>query len=348
MKKKSLAIIGATSLAGIAAAGAIGAISNYFYDIALDRDPKKRTDFYKRFTSDTEKKHEEVSKEIHKLEEVYIGWFENESNYKDVYIDSYDGLKLHGCEVIANKESHKWVITIHGYAGNCKDMSYLVQKFKESDYNVLTPNLRGHGKSEGKYIGMGWHDRKDILKWIDYILEKDKNAEIVLYGISMGAGTVMMTVGEELVPNVKAAIEDCGYTSAWEEFGYQIEMFNQKVLKRPVLTVADIITKVRAGYRLREASAIKQLENSKIPMLFIHGDEDKFVPYYMLDKLYEAAKCPKEKLVVHGAGHAQSIVLEPELYWEKVSSFLEQYVDNKSAEEDLVVNEEMILNVVGE
>lgn len=340
MKKKNLAIIGATSLAGLAAAGALGAVSNYFYDIALDRDPKKRMNFYKRFTSDTEKRHEEMSKKIHELEQLYIKWFEDEANYEDVYITSEDELRLHACEVLASEKTNKWVITIHGYAGNCEDMSYLVQKFGEEGYNVLTLDLRGHGKSEGHYIGMGWHDRKDILKWIDYIVEKDSTAEIVLYGISMGAGAVMMTVGEELVPNVKAAIEDCGYTSVWEEFNYQIEMMNKKALRKPVLTVADVITKARAGYRLKEASAIKQLEKSNIPMLFIHGDQDKFVPYFMLDKLYDTATCPKEKFVVEGAGHAQSIVVEPELYWEKVTGFLHKYVDSNS--EDIIETDDNI------
>lgn len=327
MKKRKIALIGATSLAGIASASMVGLIGNYFYDLSINRKPDRRVAFSKNFSSDSEKKQEAISKNIHELEQVYINWLEEESNYENTYINSDDGLKLHGCELVKDKTISKWVIVIHGYLGNYKDMAYLIQRFNELGYNVIAPDLRGHGKSEGKYVGMGWHDRKDIIKWIEYILEKNKEAEIVLYGISMGAGTVMMTVGEDLASNVKAAIEDCGYTSAWEEFSYQISNMYKRAPKRAVLTCADMISKVRAGYRLKEASAIKQLKKSNIPMLFIHGEEDEFVPYYMLDKLYDVATCPKEKLVVKGAGHAQSVVKEPEMYWEKVSEFLDKYLD---------------------
>ena len=102
-------------------------------------------------------------------------------------------------------------------------MSPYAYKYYTLGYHLLMPDLRGHGKSEGNYIGMGWHDRLDILKWIEFILKEDKEAEILLHGVSMGAATVMMVSGEDLPPNVKVIIEDCGYTSAKDQLSYKLK-----------------------------------------------------------------------------------------------------------------------------
>ncbi len=82
------------------------------------------------------------------------------------------------------------------------------------------PDLRGHGQSEGNYIGMGWDERLDIVDLTKYIINNYANTEIVLFGVSIGVATVMTTSGEKLPSNVKAIIEDCGYTSAWSQFAY--------------------------------------------------------------------------------------------------------------------------------
>lgn len=118
------------------------------------------------------------------------------------------------------------------------------------------PDARGHGKSEGDYIGFGWDERKDYLQWINRIIKKDPQSEIVLHGVSMGAATVMMTSGEKLPDNVKAFVEDCGYSSVKGELGYQLkEMFNLPAF--PLIPVTSLVTKVRAGYFL-----VKQIQLS--------------------------------------------------------------------------------------
>lgn len=141
----------------------------------------------------------------------------------------------------------------------------------------------------------------------------------------MGAATVMMTSGEKLPENVKAFVEDCGYSSAKDELSYQLkDMFNLPAF--PLIPVTSLITKIRAGYFFGEANAVKQLHNNTKPMLFIHGDKDAFVPFSMLDTVYEANKGPKEKYVVHGAKHAEALSTDPAMYQEKVTEFLETYV----------------------
>lgn len=250
-------------------------------------------------------------------------WLEEKSNYSDKYIESYDKLQLHSYVVTQN--SNKWAIVVHGYGGSGKLMSDKSKYFYDMGYNVLIPDLRGHGKSEGDYIGMGWKDRLDIISWINFIINENPNAEIVLHGTSMGAATVLMTSGENLPSNVKAIVADCAYTSAWDEFSYQLETY-LKVPSYYILNVTNMVTKLKAGYSLKEASALECVKKATVPILFIHGDKDKFVPYSMMDKLYDATSSPKEKLTIEGGEHANSDLVSPFLYWLTVEDFLNQYV----------------------
>ena len=250
-------------------------------------------------------------------------WLEEKSNYSDKYIESYDKLQLHSYVVTQN--SNKWAIVVHGYGGSGKLMSDKSKYFYDMGYNVLIPDLRGHGKSEGDYIGMGWKDRLDIISWINFIINENPNAEIVLHGTSMGAATVLMTSGENLPSNVKAIVADCAYTSAWDEFSYQLETY-LKVPSYYILNVTNMVTKLKAGYSLKEASALECVKKATVPILFIHGDKDKFVPYSMMDKLYDATSSPKEKLTIDGGEHANSDLVSPFLYWLTVEDFLNQYV----------------------
>lgn len=250
-------------------------------------------------------------------------WLEEKSNYSGKYIESYDKLQLHSYVVTQN--SNKWAIVVHGYGGSGKLMSDKSKYFYDMGYNVLIPDLRGHGKSEGDYIGMGWKDRLDIISWINFIIKENPNAEIVLHGTSMGAATVLMTSGENLPSNVKAIVADCAYTSAWDEFSYQLETY-LKVPSYYILNVTNMVTKLKAGYSLKEASALECVKKATVPILFIHGDKDKFVPYSMMDKLYDATNSPKEKLTIEGGEHANSDLVSPFLYWLTVEDFLNQYV----------------------
>lgn len=168
---------------------------------------------------------------------------------------------------------------------------------------------------------MGWHDRLDIIDWINYLIKKDPHAKIIIFGVSMGAATTMMTTGENLPSNVKLAIADCGYTSAWEQFGYNLKQVFH-LPKFPVLYLASRACKKHANYKIQEASSIEQVKKSKTPTLFIHGSSDTFVPYKMLDEIYNSASCKKEKLVVEGAEHGVSANVNPELYWSTIDKFI--------------------------
>lgn len=294
-------------------------LGNRFYNLAINPAVSKDIVFKDEDEGSDDKVSKNETSGENKKED--IKWFLNKSNYVDEYIESFDGLKLHGYKLINKDKTNKWIIAVHGYTSNGVLLASYTKRFYDMGYNVLVPELRGHGKSEGNYIGMGWDDRLDILRWINLIVKDDKSASIILHGVSMGGATVMMVSGENLPHNVKGIIEDCGYTSIKDEFAYQLKaIFNLPPF--PFLDVSSIICKIRAGYYFKDGSSIKQLAKNTRPMLFIHGDADDFVPFSMLNKVYNATNCTKEKLVIKGARHAKSAVVNPKLYWDTVREFI--------------------------
>lgn len=309
---KTTVIVGFSMILVVAIA--LICVGNYFYDIALNPKVDKSVIFSGGNTENTQLKSAKVKT---------INWIIEKS--QDVYITSNDNLQLHGY-AIKNNQSRNWAIVIHGYGGEGLKMSGEAQKFYNLGYNVLMPDLRGCGQSQGDAIGMGWLDRLDMIDWINHIISTEPQAQIVLYGVSMGGATVMMTTGEVLPANVKCAIEDCGYSSVNDEFKIQLErVFG--LPEFPVITCANLVCSVRAGYNFQEASSVEQVKKSTTPTLFIHGKEDTFVPFEMLEEVYSVATCPKEKLEVENAGHVESSGKAPNLYWNKVENFLRKYVE---------------------
>ena len=294
----------------------LGFIGNYFYNLSLNPNTPKDIVFGSP---------EDASQTSGQVLNEDIQWLLTSSNFNDEYITSFDNLKLHGYKILNPEPTNKWVITVHGYTSHGIKMSSYAKKYYDMGYNILIPDLRAHGLSQGNYIGMGWDDRLDIINWINTILDYDSNSEIVLHGVSMGASTLLMVSGEELPSNIKAIIADCGYTSVWDEFSYQLnELFSLPSF--PIMNVSSLVAKIKAGYFLKDASAIKQVKKSKTPTLFIHGDEDDFVPYYMMDELFNATNSEKEKLTIANAGHAKSSEVDPETYWSSVFKFISKYI----------------------
>ena len=242
-----------------------------------------------------------------------------------VEIDSSLGDKILADVFRNEKETDKWAIICHGFVSIPSDMGQFGCNFANNGFNVLLPTMRGHGDSPCGYTGMGWIERLDILKWIDYIVDENPNAKIVLAGVSMGAACVLMTTGENLPSNVVCAVADCAYTSVWDEFSTQIKV-KYKLPSFPFLDAANAVFKKRSGFSLKDASSVEQVKKSVTPTLFIHGDKDDFVPFEMLDKIYESAACEKEKYVVEGAGHAVSAIVAGEAYGERLEKFINKYL----------------------
>ena len=320
MKRKLTIILSIIAVVLIAAYFGVG---NYFYNFALNADDEKEFLEGNEHLEDSLLIDERLEEEASAVDETFLAEHPAES----IFITSTDKLKLKLAGYLYEQESqnHEWVIVAHGYTSSADGMTRYIRHFYEQGYNVLAVDLRGHGRSEGDYIGMGWHDRLDMVEWIDEVIERDAQAEIALFGISMGGATVMMTAGEELPDNVKVIVEDCGYSSVSDVFIYQLDdLFG--LPEFPVLQAANTVTKMRAGYDLYEASAVEQLKKSQLPILFIHGDQDTFVPFEMLEDVYDAAPGEKEKLIIPNAGHGEAVKIDPTAYWEAVDRFMGEHL----------------------
>ncbi|MEG0592305.1 MAG: alpha/beta hydrolase [Coprobacillus sp.] len=239
-------------------------------------------------------------------------------------LKNQEGLALKGYFYPAQSETHTYVLAVHGYTVDHRDIAPAIKPFVEKGYHVLTPDQRGRGESEGDFLSMGWREKNDVLEWIDKIIEYDAQAEIILYGESMGAATIMMACGEKLPAQVKLAIEDCGYTSAYAMFKDQLkERFGLPEI--PFLPAAQLVGQLRYGFNFGDASAINQLKKATLPILFIHGNDDDYVPTYMGKELYESYKGEKQLLLVDGAGHGLSADVNPKLYYDTVFDFITKY-----------------------
>lgn len=314
MKKKLLiALVAVALVLGVALAGA----SVYLVDFAIvrsDNPPDVSPESV--VTDEAASTIDENRAAVAAQTEAWL----REAEAERVEVVSDDGLTLVG-EMYRRDGSHKWLLGFHGYTSSRAGFRDIAAFYAARGFNVLLPDLRAHGESEGKYIGMGWLDRKDALKWIDLIVETDPEAEIVLHGVSMGGATVMMTAGEALPDNVKGIVEDCGYTSVWDIFADELDyLFGLPTF--PLLNTAGFAGKLLAGYDFSEASSVDQLAKAAVPVLFLHGSEDNFVRTDMVYEVYDACPTEKDILVVEGAGHGEAYLMDPDLYFDTVFGFL--------------------------
>lgn len=308
---------------GAAVASAYLLVGNAFYYLTLTRRGVNSPIAEKYMSSNTGTD----EKTIHLNSELNEGkiWFDRANKEKLVIRSTHKKKNLHADFVIPKMDSDVFVVLVHGYGAAPRNMGVYAKHYYELGYNVIAPSMNGHADSETQRITMGWEDRLDIIDWINYIAEDYPNSKIIVHGVSMGSATTMMALGENLPENVKVAIADCGFTSIWD-------IFDQKISKvvnipgDPILTSANTVNKVISGFDFKKASAIEQLKKSTTPTLFIHGEEDTFVPFEMLQKLYDAAACEKDIVTIPDAPHARNSIVNPELYWTSVDNFIKKYI----------------------
>ncbi|MBQ2521178.1 MAG: alpha/beta hydrolase [Bacteroidales bacterium] len=245
--------------------------------------------------------------------------------FRDTTLICEDGCSLHAVYAPAadTASAQGSALIVHGYTDNHLVFLYLAKMYRDSlNYNVLLPDLRYHGYSEGEAIQMGWLDRLDVEKWAELAHARWNDAFMVVHGVSMGAATTMMMSGDDLPAYIRAFVEDCGYASVWDQFKASLgQRFHLPPF--PVLHSANIVCRRRYGWDFKEASSVKQLAKCERPMLFIHGDADKFVPFGHLQMNYDAkVNGYKEMWVAEGAVHANAYARYPEEYTRRVRDFL--------------------------
>jgi uncharacterized protein len=286
--------------------------SAYFYDQAVARKPKA-------FIMDSK----DLDTGPALASAFDSSWIRSQTTER-VAIRSADGIDLVARYLPAASPTGKLAILAHGYSADCWSMGSIARFYwEELGYGVLLPDARGHGESRGNYIGFGWPDRRDYMQWIRLFIDRlGPDTRVVLHGVSMGGATVLMASGErDLPPQVRAIVDDCGYTSADEELAYQLQRM-YGITDRSILARTSRMAKRRAGYSFEEASALEQVKKSRTPTLFIHGGADTFVPTEMAHRLYDACASDKQLFIVPGAGHGMSFSADYEGYTARVREFL--------------------------
>lgn len=242
--------------------------------------------------------------------------------YEEVYIKSFDGLKLFG-RYYHRIDGAPLDIGFHGYRSTAaRDSCGMIKISKEAGHNSLIVDQRAHGKSEGRCLTFGIKERYDCKKWVDYAITRfGKDTEIHLCGVSMGGATVLMASGLPLPNNVKGIIADCPYSSPMDIIGKVTEeMGVSKKLAAPFIKAA---ARIYGGFNITETTVEKEVRRSKIPVLIIHGDDDRFVPHGM-SEVVAKGNPHVERHTFKGAGHGLSYMLYTEQYHNTIHKFFQK------------------------
>lgn len=259
-------------------------------------------------------------------------WLETQPT-EEVYITSLDGLKLWGM-LIPAKDAKGTVLCMHGWHGDWKsNWACFIRFFNDRGYNVLVTNERAHGKSQGTFITYGIREREDVYMWVRWIAGRfGKKHPIFLAGISMGSATVQMASSMQFEGNVCGIYADCGYTSPYEimkcVIGEKSVTIGGKKLSlppKPMLALLNVYTKLFAGFGLKDYSTTEALSVTDIPVLFVHGTGDDFVPYPMTVEGYGACASEKQLILVEGAAHTRSWYNDRKTVSEALDAFLKKY-----------------------
>lgn len=248
---------------------------------------------------------------------------------RDTFVVSPAGERQHAYYLACDDACGKTAVLVHGYKDSAIKFFYFGRMYnRDLHYNVLMPDLHAHGLSDGNDIQMGWKDADDVLNWIKVAEEifRDDNyrTAMIVHGVSMGAATTMNVSGKDLPEYVNAFVEDCGYTSVWDEFSMQLkEMFGLPAF--PLMHSTSLLCNMKYGWNFKEASPLISVSRCTRPMLFIHGDADDFVPFSMMQPLYDAKPEPKEFWVAPGSAHANAYRDHPEEYTAVVRQFLDKW-----------------------
>ena len=243
-----------------------------------------------------------------------------------VRLTSFDGLALSALYLPAQGESRGTVVAFHGYRSLATiDFALEVEFFHGLGCDVLLPYQRSHGESQGKYITYGVKERFDCQSWARYAARRWGDRPLFLMGISMGAATVLMASGLELPSNTRGIVADCGFTTPWDIMAHVARRDYKlpRALLWVLLSLLDLLARVAAGFSLKGADTRQALAHTQLPVLFLHGEKDDFVPVSMTEENYHACASPKALRLVPGAEHAQSFGVDTPGCEETIQRFLE-------------------------
>lgn len=293
---------------------------------------------------------------LREAEEIYpeiVPWIDSLKQAKalrDTFVVMPTGERHHAFFVYGPRPTVRTAVLVHGYHDCAMRMIQLGYVYHHLlGYNILLPDLHAHGQSEGDAVQMGWKDRLDILRWTaiadslfraynqwkisDSVVlarrtmhPETSSTRMVVHGVSMGAATTMSLSGEATPSYIRGFVEDCGYTSVWDEFTYELkEQFSLPSF--PLMWSTSMLCDLRYGWSFGEASPLRQVAKCRKPMLFIHGMDDHYVPTRMVYPLYEAKRGEKMLYLAPGSQHAVSYRDHRKEYVAYVRAFCKKYVE---------------------
>ena len=257
----------------------------------------------------------------------------NAHAHEQLHVMSYDGKLLHAM-YLPRQNAKGTILLFHGYR-SCWQIDFglvLPYYYDELGYSLLLVDQRAHGLSQGKYLTFGVRERLDVLSWVTYMGQKcGQDAPLVLGGLSMGATTVLMASCFDFPANVRCIIADCGFTSPYAIAKSVLRRDFPRAPVRLLLPLCGVCTRIFAGFGLHDASTLDAVRESRYPILFIHGTGDKFVPCEMTKQAYTVCASPKELVLVPGAEHGKSYLVEPERVRAALKRFLDTYTNKEEA-----------------
>ena len=247
--------------------------------------------------------------------------------FQEMRIQARDGVRLYG-RYYHRADGAPLVLMFHGYRSSClRDGMGAFRFTEESGYNILMVDQRAHRNSGGRTITFGIKERYDCLDWILHMKRVcGEETKMILIGLSMGAATVLMAAGLELPKNVKGIIADCGYSSPKDILASVIR--NIKLPVGPTYFLLRLSARIYGGFDPESVSAVEALSKATVPVLLIHGEEDRYVPCEMSRKNYEACASEKELFIVPGADHGMSYVTDMPRYVERFTGFLHRHFES--------------------
>lgn len=236
-----------------------------------------------------------------------------------------NGEKIRGRVLVPPVSNGKLIIACHGArSSGVGEFCFMKDYFYKSGFTLIMPDHRGCGESDGKFLGYGTHESEDTVIWLNYAKKRFPKLNIFLLGVSMGAATVLMMSSKVSPNDVKGIIADCSYTSAYNEFAYQAKA-SFHIPAFPIIDICNLYCKALCKYSFKDASPINSVKKAKVPILFIHGKADDFVPFYMEKQLYDACTSEKEYIEVENAVHARSYYTNPKQYETAMNNFINKY-----------------------
>ena len=243
--------------------------------------------------------------------------------FEDVYINSFDGLRLHGL-FLPNENAQRIAILCHGFHGSPASDFCFIFPMLEKDCTILAIDERSQGESEGTFITFGAREKLDIKEWARWVnAHNPGHLPVYLFGVSMGASAVLMTA-DDASTGVSGIIADCGYTSM-NSIIKDVQKKWYKVSLSGVRLALDGWCRGLAGFRMKDASALESMANAKIPVLFFHGEKDDFVLPKHTIKNAEACASEHETVLIPEAAHAACSSADPELYEKKLREFFAKH-----------------------